>query len=239
MKKLKQIIAAVKTGADTLPHEWNELVWQLICYSPKMPVRLQQQQLLDAARPFSLQVNDEYFAHVQLAFNGFIWGTGSYKVLITHGWGSKAADFMEIISALLQIGDIQVVAFDAPGNGSSEGQLSNLLLFAQAVIAVILNYGQPDVVIGHSLGGMANIIALQDLGITPRLIVSIAPLIRLKENFEATMDAVGVAAEAQQTFLNSFEEKFCLSPSYYNLEDRYHIDADAHHWLAYDKNDLT
>ncbi len=239
MKKLKQIITTVKTSAGVPRDEYDELLWQLICYSPKMPVRLQQEQLQNEADRFSLQVDDEYFAQKQLTFNGFSWGNGSRKILITHGWGSKAADFTELISALRRLDDLQVIAFDAPGNGSSEGELSNLLLFKQAVKAIITKYGPPDVLIGHSLGGMANIIAVQDLGIKPALVLSLTPLIRLKENFENSMDAANVPKSSQLRFLQCFEEKFGIPASYYNLTERYCLDADINHWLAYDKNDLT
>jgi hypothetical protein len=83
--------------------DFNDLLWQLICYSPKMPVRLQQQQLLDEAEKFSLTAYDEHFTHTDLNFNGFKWGSGTRKIIITHGWGSKAADFAELITALRQI----------------------------------------------------------------------------------------------------------------------------------------
>jgi hypothetical protein len=73
------------------------MLWQLICYSPKMSPRLQQQQLLDEAQKFTLPVDDPHFAKSVLNFNGFIWGDGSKKVLISHGWGSKAIDFDEVI----------------------------------------------------------------------------------------------------------------------------------------------
>ncbi len=237
MKKLRQIIAQIKTAPPGNPDEFNDLVWQLICYSPKMPVRLQQEQLLNEAEKFSLVVNDDYFAKRKLLFNGFKWGNGGRKVLITHGWGSKAADFAEIITALKGIDDLQIIAFDAPGNGSSEGELSNLLLFVLAIKTIISRYGAADIIIGHSLGAMANVIALKDLVITPALLVSIAPLIRLKENFEASMNAAEIPQAAQDRFLKSFEEKFGKPASYYNLNDWCPSDKPLNHWLAYDQND--
>jgi pimeloyl-ACP methyl ester carboxylesterase len=186
---------------------------------------------------FSLTVKDDYFAEKELAFNGFKWGKGSRKLLITHGWGSKAADFMEIINALKEIDDLEIIAFDAPGNGSSEGELSNLLLFILSIKAITLHFGQPDILIGHSLGAMANVIALSEMKITPSLLISIAPLIRLKENFEYSMSTVGVSQVAQDNFLKSFEEKFNKPASFYNLIDWYTLDKEVKYWLAYDEND--
>lgn len=237
MKKLKQIFNEVKSGTARTPVELNDLLWQLICYSPKMPVRLQQQQLLDEAEKFSLKVKDDYFAHKELLFNGFKWGNGKHKLLITHGWGSKAADFTEMITALKEIDDLQIIAFDAPGNGSSEGELSNLLLYIEAVKAIIAYNGTPDIFIGHSLGGMANILAIQQTHALPSLVISLTPLIRLKENFEASMHAAGVSRQAQDAFLMSFEDHFHTPASYYNLINLYNFEGN--HWLAHDRHDLV
>lgn len=236
MKRLKQIFTEVKSNPSLTPQELNQLLWQLICYSPKMPVRFQQQQLLDEAEKFSLKVNDEYFAHKELAFNGFKWGNGKHKILITHGWGSKAADFTELITALRGIDDFQIMAFDAPGNGSSEGELSNLLLYIEAVKTIISNYGNPNVLIGHSLGGMANMLAIKAMMIKPSLLISLAPLVRLKENFEASMNAADVPQPAQEAYLKSFETHFGKPADQYNLIDLYNF--TGRDYLAYDRDDL-
>lgn len=239
MKKLRQIITDVKARIAEPSGDLTDMLWQLICYSPKMSLRLQQEQLLNEATRFSLKVNDEHFAKRGLTFNGFIWGSGTHKVLITHGWGSKAADFSELITALQEVNDLQIIAFDAPGNGSSEGELSNLLLYIQAVKAVISNYGEPDIMIGHSLGGMANMMALGELQIAPKLLISIAPLIKLKENFEATMNAVGAPKAEQDGFFTDFDFKFGKPASYFDLIDKYPLNAELKHYLAYDEHDLT
>ncbi|MEN0052589.1 MAG: alpha/beta hydrolase [Mucilaginibacter sp.] len=235
MKKLKELFNQVKESASD--QDITDLLWQLICYSPKFPLRLQQQQLLDEARPFTLDVEDPHFSHSVLKFNGFIWGEGKRKVMITHGWGSKAADFSDMISALRSIDDTQVIAFDAPGNGSSEGELSNLLLFTKAAEAVMNTYGVPDVLIGHSLGAMANVMALKQTESKPLLQISIAPLIRLKENFIATMTSAEASQAAQDTFFENFESLFELQASMFNLNGLYAADNNIEHWLAYDRED--
>jgi hypothetical protein len=236
MKKLRQIVTEVKTNSSHTSGEFNKLLWQLICYSPKMPVRFQQQQLLDEAETFTLQAKDEFFACRNLNFNGFKWGNGKHKLLVTHGWGSKAADFTEMITALQTIDDLQIIAFDAPGNGSSEGDLSNLLLYVEAIKSIITAFGEPDVFIGHSLGGIANVMAIKEAGIKPGLLISLSPLARLKENFEASMSTVDVSPKAQHTFLDSFEQRFGSPAAQYNLIDLY--DFKGKHWLAYDEHDL-
>lgn len=237
MKKIKEIFTRVKELQHTDTEDITDHLWQLICYSPKFPLRLQQQQLLDEARPFTLEVDDPHFSHSVLKFNGFIWGNGSRKVLITHGWSSKGADFIDLITALRTIDNLQIIAFDAPGNGSSEGELSNLLLFAKATEAVIKTYGAPNVMIGHSLGVMANTIAIQQTGIKPSLLISVTPMVKLRENFITTMTSADVPKTAQDKFFESFNQIFDVPTSYFNLADIYQEGGGVKHWLAYDKDD--
>jgi pimeloyl-ACP methyl ester carboxylesterase len=203
-----------------------------------MPLRLQQDQLLSEAEKFTITVFDEYFTKKDLQINGFKWGNGKYRVLITHGWGSKAADFTEMITALRENKDLEIIAFDAPASGSSEGELSNLLLFVKAAKAVIQKTGVPNVVIGHSFGSIANVMALNELNIIPSLLISLTPFILLQENFIKTMTAAGVPANAQEAFLQDFNDHYGVPASYYNMPDMYKFDSKLNHWLAYDEHDM-
>lgn len=234
MKRLKQIVSELKL---TQARPDAALMREFIFYSPKMPLRLHQEQLIVESKPFSLPVFDTYFTKANLIINCFSWGNGKRKVLLTHGWASKALDFYELIIELRKIEDLEIIAFDAPGNGSSISEFSNLMLYADSVKAISLNYVQPDVLIGHSLGGMANVIALQELEITPELLVSIAPLIRLKENFEQSLHSVSVVAKDQEIFFSNFAKEFPVPAEHFNLAELYQPGTDLTHFLAYDPAD--
>ncbi|WP_048906306.1 alpha/beta fold hydrolase [Pedobacter sp. V48] len=236
MKNLKQIIEDIKVQSHD-PELLQATLWKFICYSPKMPSRLHQQDLLNAAKTSTLKVYDQYFSKSDLNFNCFRWGNGSIKVLLTHGWGSKAIDFSELIDVLLLNKDIEIWAFDAPGNGSSEGELSNLILFAEAIKEFQKNYGAPDVMIGHSLGGMANTLVLQETLQFPKLLISIAPLVNLTENFKSSMTAVSIPENVQQRFFSEFEELYQMSTSRFLLNDMYTFSDEVKHLLIYEVND--
>ena len=238
MKKLKQIVEDIKLLDGSDPEQLQQLLWKLICYSPKMPGRLHQQQLTDSAEKDQLKVYDEYFSHSELTFNTFRWGNGPVKVLLTHGWGSKAIDFSELIHALLQNPDIEVRAFDAPGNGSSEGELSNLILFADAVKQMQRTFGMPDVMIGHSLGGMANAMVIDQTAQYPKVLISIAPLVNLTENFRTTMSMTGITEAAQLHFFKSFEELYGIHTDRFLLNDMYGFAGEVKHLLVYELNDF-
>lgn len=237
MKQFKYIfreVHALAQSGETVP---LSLLWPLICYPPKWPVRLQQQQLLDLAKPFSLQVFDPNFAKRELTFNGYQWGSGPVKVLLVHGWGSKAADYADVITELIKIDNLQVIAIDAPGNGSSEGDLSNLLLFVKAAEATVAEFGTPQVLIGHSLGAMANAMLLSQSGISPDLLISLAPLIKLKENFAASMAAASVTPANMELFFEDFKRIFEVDADSFNWEALYHVNPGQKHFIAYDNED--
>jgi hypothetical protein len=237
MKYLKNLIQSAKALIQSNSAGLQDTLLEVICYSPKMPVRLQQQQLLDEAETSGLQVLDLHFNRSQVTINTFRWGKSSIKVLITHGWGSKAADFSDLINRLKSNSAIEVIAFDAPGNGSSEGKLSNLLLYVESVKEVIRKYGPPDIFIGHSLGAMANVIAIQEAKLHPRLVVSMAPIIKLKENFEATLNMIEAPLKVQEEFFVQFEKLFNIPASYFNLTGLYSSNPELNHIVYYDPAD--
>ena len=57
-----------------------------------------------------------------LKINGYCWNKGkATKVLILHGFSSSAAKFHHFILPLIEKG-YEVIAFDAPAHGNSEGK---------------------------------------------------------------------------------------------------------------------
>lgn len=232
---MRGIVKNIKEA--TAETDIKPLLWELICYSPKMPLWLPQKELLADAAKSSLMVKDQYFSGGQLNVNIFTWGTGSKKIVLTHGWSSKALDFVDLINALRNLPNVQIIAFDAPGNGSSEGDLSNLLLYVEALKAIFAEYGAPDVLIGHSLGVMANVMAINDSGVLPGKLISLTPLVKLKENFIATMDGIGIDKAVQEEFFQQFRVKFSNRFSYFNLTTLYKYSSELPHYLIYDEDD--
>lgn len=215
----------------------NALIRNFVLYSPKMPLRLHQEQLIAEAEPFTLAVYDEYFTKGHLSINCFSWGFGKRKILLTHGWASKALDFYELIVELRKLDDVQIIAFDAPGNGSSISERSNLILYRDSVKVIIEKYKTVDFIIGHSLGAMANILALQDLAHQPKLLISIAPLVKLKENFEQSFDSMLVSKSDQEIFFQNFENEVGTPADYFSLLNLYQLDKSINHMLAFDPED--
>lgn len=102
---------------------------------------------------------------------GYSWGEGPV-VLMAHGWWSHAGRFTPLARAVVD-GGMRAVAFDAPGHGQSTGWRATMPEFAASVEAVAAHQGSVHAVVGHSLGGAANILAM-DRGLRVNRAVTIA-----------------------------------------------------------------
>lgn len=102
------------------------------------------------------------------------WGTG-VPVLMMHGWMGRATQFRKFIAPFNEAG-YQVVAFDAPAHGKSEGVKSHLMYFVQIMEMLHKQYHFRSI-IGHSLGGVAGLHVIQRGANIPSLIMVGSPVI--------------------------------------------------------------
>jgi pimeloyl-ACP methyl ester carboxylesterase len=94
---------------------------------------------------------------------GFRWNHPSdKKVLILHGYESSVTNFEPYISPLIGRG-YEVLAFDAPAHGRSNGTQINALIYKNWILQLIQKYGPVKSFIAHSLGGLALSLALEDI----------------------------------------------------------------------------
>src|SRR3954469_13428708 len=101
-----------------------------------------------------------YIVHKGRHIMTWRWGApDAPAVLLAHGWGGHAAQMRAFVFPLLAAG-YRVIAFDQPAHGLSEGRLTGLPDFAEAIAAVARYYGGVTAVVGHSLGGTALALAL-------------------------------------------------------------------------------
>lgn len=74
------------------------------------------------------------------------------RVLVVHGWGSRAAYLSALTEALVAAGH-EVVALDLPGHGASRGRTLTLPMAVRAIDAAWQHFGGFDYFCGHSFGG--------------------------------------------------------------------------------------
>ena len=107
------------------------------------------------------------------------WGQGP-PVLLVHGWAGHAGRLAGFVEPLVQAG-YSVVAFDAPGHGSSSGPFGSLPEFVQAIRVVASNLRPLAGVIAHSLGASAAALAMQK-GVRAGGAVFLSPLADIEEH---------------------------------------------------------
>jgi len=94
---------------------------------------------------------------------GYRWNRGGHrKVLIEHGFNSSVAKFDRYIRPLIRKG-YEVLAFDAPAHGYSTGKTINAVVFKEMILHIHKEYGPVKSFMGHSFGGLAISLALEEI----------------------------------------------------------------------------
>ncbi|MCL6708123.1 alpha/beta fold hydrolase [Pseudomonas sp. R2.Fl] len=76
------------------------------------------------------------------------------RVLVVHGWGSRAEYLSALAAGLHEVG-LEVVVLDLPGHGRSYGRTLDMRMAAEAIAATEAQLGPFDAAVGHSFGGAA------------------------------------------------------------------------------------
>jgi len=87
----------------------------------------------------------------------YSWGQGP-TILMTHGWSGRGTQFRKFIIPFNNAG-YQVVSFDGPAHGKSEGRSTNVTEFHDVIKQLETSHGPFVATIGHSFGGVANLYA--------------------------------------------------------------------------------
>ena len=104
-----------------------------------------------------------HFKLKKLTINGYKWNYPQpEKVLILHGFGSAAHKFEHFAAPLVAKG-YEVLAFDAPAHGESEGTTTNAMEYSEMIRKVMDEYGPIKKFIAHSFGGIALSLAMENI----------------------------------------------------------------------------
>lgn len=108
------------------------------------------------AEPLQLTVNN-------ILIKGHRWNHPQpQKALLLHGFNSAAYKFDNYAAMLVKKG-YEVLSFDAPAHGDSQGKTTNAVEYSQMIKQVIALYGPINSFIAHSFGGIALSLAMETL----------------------------------------------------------------------------
>ncbi len=106
---------------------------------------------------------------------GYRCNPSNKKILLLHGFSSTCQHFARFAQPLIDKG-YEVLAFDAPAHGASEGKVVNAMEYSHMIMRINELYGPVDGYIAHSFGGISLALALENLPTDPHhKVVMIAP----------------------------------------------------------------
>lgn len=163
------------------------------------------------------------------------WGPrDAPAVLLVHGWGGRAAQLRHFIYPLRGYG-YRVVTFDQPAHGRSEGRLSGLPDFAEAVAQVATQAGGVRALIAHSLGAPAAAYAAAH-GLAIEAAVLVSPptdLVGYSRRFARWLGMPEWLRDAMQA---AIEERYGVRWTAFDLE-RLGPRMDARALVVHDRDD--
>lgn len=114
------------------------------------------------------------------------------KVLILHGFSSNAHNFYHFVAPLMEK-NYEVIAFDAPAHGASEGKEVNAVDYSEMILELNKRFGPVNAYISHSFGGIALSLALEKIpNDVSTKVVFIAPATETETAINGAFDLLGI-----------------------------------------------
>lgn len=116
------------------------------------------------------------FENDGLIIRGWKWKpehANGKKILIVHGFDSCSYKFDKYIQPFSSLG-FEVLAFDAPAHGISDGKTINALLLSKSLLTINTLYGPLYGIMAHSFGALAAALAAEKMMHLQKLVL-IAP----------------------------------------------------------------
>jgi pimeloyl-ACP methyl ester carboxylesterase len=171
---------------------------------------------------------------------GWRWNNSiEKKVLILHGFESTVVNFDKYIKALSAKG-YEVLAFDAPAHGRSDGKQINAPLYKKTILEINRLYGPVQSFIAHSFGGLAVSLALEKISHTPdHKLVLIAPATETTTAIEYFFKFLELDPSVRAEFDKAIMKKGGEKPEWYSIRRAMtHIQAKVL-WVHDEEDDTT
>ena len=193
-----------------------------------------RKQPVENAETLQFQLNNK-------KVNGYRWNHPQIrKALILHGFGSAAHKFEDYAELLAEKG-YEVLAFDAPAHGDSEGARTNAIEYCAMIKEVITQFGPVEGFLAHSFGGISLSLALEDMPHDEHTkVVFIAPA---TETTSAVDGAFNMLKIKNETVRNEFDKiVFELSGkklAWFSMRRAMHNIKASVLWIHDEDDDIT
>ncbi|GAA2169730.1 alpha/beta hydrolase [Pedococcus bigeumensis] len=199
---LRRLFAQLERRSPALGGLLAERLWFRLPAAPAAAVRAARTP--HGGEPFAVQ-----WTHGTL--RGRVYGDwGNPTAYLVHGWGGWWQQLGAHVQPLLDRG-LCVVTFDAPSHGDSGpgahgGRSTTFVEMAEALAAVVAEFGRPTVVVAHSAGALAAVHAL-GLGVQPDSLVLVAAPDGVEGMLPVFTAALGVGRRSREVMVRRAERR--------------------------------
>lgn len=134
------------------------------------------------------------------------WGTEGPTALLVHGWEGRGTQLGAFVAPLLAAG-YQVVAYDGPGHGDSEGKLSSMPEKINALHDLQTKIGPVHALVAHSAGAACGAYALSK-GFQAERFVAVSPPTDLQQFAHGIGQALGLTRNVLDRMQARIEKRF-------------------------------
>ena len=164
------------------------------------------------------------------------WGASTKTVLVVHGWAGRATQFRRFVKPFMKAG-YQVVGFDGPAHGQSEGRNTNPQEFRAVIEKLAHQLGNVTAILTHSFGGITALYAVAN-GVPVKTVINIASPTISDEIINTYLRAIGGSAKTGEAFKKYVLEKTGKPFSEFSaLEFIKQAPADLNLLLVHDEED--
>ena len=211
------LIGYYKTKLKTIgilsPRKAAEAAFQLFCTPFSRKKKRKEPPIFHKAEKLSFKMDGS-------VIRGFRWKAehpNGKTILICHGFSSYAYKFEKYVSPLKKEG-FDVLAFDAPAHGNSDGKLINAAIYKKAILETEKQFGPVYGIMGHSLGGLAASLAFEELSNNQnRKLVLVAPATETQRALDNFFAIIPVDEKVKQAFEQMIREMANKPVSYYSV----------------------
>lgn len=158
--------------------------------------------------------HDILIQSINKTIKSYHYGNNPKKILLVHGWSGRGTQLVKIADELIELG-YSTLSFDAPAHGKSKGNSSIMTEFIASIIELDKQFGPFEYAIGHSLGGMSIINAInQNLKVKKAVIIGSGDLIQ--DIIIDFIQNLGLKPQFGDKLKNHFEQKFGESMNNYS-----------------------
>ena len=205
----------------------------------KMAIKLfsspKRKRLKESEKDFLETAFIEDIKYNDISIMTYRWLGKKDTVLLVHGWESNSFRWKDLI-VKLTASDFNVIALDAPAHGRSSGKLFNAVIYSECINVVAKKFNA-NIVIGHSVGGMATTFFQHkyQLPTIEKLVLLGAPS-NFVDVFGRYTDMMGYNTRISKAMNNIIHERFNYKPEHFNAA-KFSETIAAEGLLIHDKHD--